>query len=71
MSQLYPNEAGGVWVEESGHMELDVWWEYLYDEGMVIKVKDTDGRDITYNIYRDSLDKFTEKAWDLYHAGDY
>jgi hypothetical protein len=71
MSQLYPNEAGGVWVEESGHMELDVWWEYLYDEGMVIKVKDTDGRDITSNIYRDSLDKFTEKAWDLYHAGDY
>lgn len=71
MSQLYPNEAGGVWVEESGHMELDVWWEYLYDEGMVIKVKDTSGRDVTANIYGDSLDKFTEKAWDLYHAGDY
>jgi len=71
MSQLYPNEAGGVWVEESGHMELDVWWEYLYDEGMVIKVKDTDGRDITSSIYGDSLDKFTEKAWDLYRAGDY
>lgn len=71
MSQLYPNEVGGVWVEESGHMELDVWWEYLYDEGMIIKVKDTDGRDITASIYGDSLDKFTEKAWDLYHAGDY
>ena len=71
MSQLYPNEAGGMWVEESGHMELDVWWEYLYDDGMVIKVKDTGGRDVTSNIYRDSLDKFTAKAWDLYYAGDY
>ncbi len=71
MSQLYPNEAGGVWLEESGHMELDVWWEYLYDEGMLIKVKDRHGRDVTDDLYRDSLDKFTEKAWDLYHAGDY
>ena len=71
MSQLYPNEAGGVWVEESGHMELDVWWEYLYDEGMVIRVKNRYGRDVTDDLYPDSLDKFTAKAWDLYYAKDY
>jgi hypothetical protein len=71
MSLLYPNEAGGSWLEEDGLIEYEVEWEHLYEEGIQIRVFDGDNRDVTHQLYNGARLKLIDKAWDLYHAGDY
>ena len=71
MSLLYPNEAGGSWLEGDGLIEYEVEWEHIHEEGIQIRVFDSDNRDVTHQLYNDARLKLLYKALDLYHAGDY